>query len=764
MTTISTVEAADRSSETGEVASTAFISFSRRGYGRLGAILVALAVLLGIATFTILTGLTPISPTRNLVTGLLLLNGIIIAAMATLISWQIIRLWKARRKKAAGAILHSRIVGLFSLFATVPAIIVALFASITLDRGLDTWFSERTQSIVKTSITVAEAYINEQKDLVEADLTGIGNSILQTRVLLEKNRPVFLRQMATLVALRNLAAAYVINRDTHKIEASVTAHSKIKFRPPGPAMFQQAEKGELVILWNRDSNVIRGLYKLKGFENRYLYIYRLINPIVSAQLTRARDEKKAYDIMLGQRTGLQITFAMMYIAVAFVFLLAAAWFGFWFADRLVEPIVALVNGARRVTRGKLDTKVPVRKGSGDLATLSSTFNQMTDQLQSQRNELIETNIQLDQRRQFTEAVLSGVSAGVIGISAQGTVTLVNRSALKLLARKRSQLMGKPFAKVLPEMVPVFEQAESKLSGRAEGQVQLKIGDDDKNFVVQVTTEKTGHDDHGVVVTFDDISDLVAAQRNSAWADIARRIAHEIKNPLTPIQLAAERLKRKYTKEIKSNPEVFEKCTETIIRQVGDIRGMVDEFSSFARMPSAVLEPVDLTQVTKDGIVLQKASFEDVRIETDIPGKPLVVSADRRLVTQAITNLVKNAKESVDSRLVKNPEPPGRIRISLKTTETEAIISVCDNGTGLPKNNRQRLTEPYMTTREKGTGLGLAIVKRIMQDHNGTISLDDAPADFDGGMGAMISLFFPLGKIQASDKPVDGKDKEKVNVR
>ena len=728
-----------------------FVSLRQKGIGRIGAGLVVLAISLGVATFAILTGLTPIAPDPDIVFYLMITNAVVLSIMALLMGWQVWRLLAARHRKVPGAILHARIVGQFSLFAAIPAIVIAFFATVTLNRGLDEWFSDRTSQIVQTSVNIAKAYNDEQIDLVRGDLSGIALNINQNKDAFTKNRRAFLTQLATLVSLRNLSGAFVIDRGNKKIEASISASRELGFRPPRDSEFAKAGTGKMVVVGPGTGNVIRGLIKLQQFDNHFLYIYRLVNPNVTSQLRKANLEKSKYDLMRSQRTGLQFTFAMMFAGVAFIFLLAAVWFGMRFADRLVEPIVALVKGAKKVSMGELATKVKVGGGTGDIATLGLTFNQMTSQLENQRGELVLTNTQLDERRRFSEAVMAGVSSGVIGIDPDGEITLVNRAGLKLLKKNRRDLLGKAFKKVLPEMMPAFDLAESKASGRAEDHITLHIEDHDKNFVVQVTTERTSEDEHGVVVTFDDISELVAAQRNSAWADIARRIAHEIKNPLTPIQLAAERLKRKYGKEISSNPEVFDKCTETIIRQVGDIRGMVDEFSSFARMPSAVLEKNDIVTVTKDALVLQKASFEEINFETDIVDESIEIAIDRRLVTQAVTNLVKNAKEAIDARLEAEQrsnsdetiKTGAKIIVSLRQTPSDVILSVSDNGKGLPKENRGRLTEPYMTTRAKGTGLGLAIVKRIMQDHHGQITLSDAPQSFDNGRGAQINLVFPL---------------------
>jgi two-component system nitrogen regulation sensor histidine kinase NtrY len=641
-----------------------------------------------------------------------------------------------------------------SLCSIVPALIVAIFASVTLNRGLDAWFSERTQSIVNTAVTVARSYIDEQAEVARADLGVIANDVNNQKELFDTDRQRFIRRLATMTALRSLAGAFVFEADKKRIEASITATRDVEFRPPDQSQLEAAERGEVVIVGPGDGNVIRGLVRLPNFEDHYLYVYRLVDPGVIAQLAKAREEKAEYDRLLDQRAGVQITFALMYAGVTFIFLLAAVWLGLWFADRLVEPIVGLVNAARRVSRGEFEAKVPVDNVSGDLATLGKTFNQMTEQLSAQRDELVTANHKLDERRRFTEAVLSGVSAGVLGLDAEGRIDLANRSALKLLRLRPQQLIGRPFVEAVEAMGSVYGQAQAKVSGSAEGQVKMRIAEEERTFHVRVTTEQARENEHGYVVTFDDITELVAAQRNSAWADIARRIAHEIKNPLTPIQLSAERLRRKYRKEITTDPQVFEQCTDTIVRQVGDIGRMVDEFSSFARMPSAVLDSHDLGSIVKESLVLQRASFSDVDFVLEIPEEPVVFAFDRRLVTQAVTNLVKNAREAIETRQEKQADPPARIVVAVWREGDRAFIDVTDNGIGLPKADRARLTEPYMTTREKGTGLGLAIVKRIMEEHGGELQLMDAPEDFEGGRGARVRLAFAIEDTAAAAKVLE----------
>jgi two-component system nitrogen regulation sensor histidine kinase NtrY len=711
--------------------------------------IVALSILCGLTTYVILTGLSPLKPTRQLISWLLVANVILVGLMAAMIGWQLWKLFSARRQGAAGAGLHVRMVGLFGLVAALPAIIVAIFATVTLNRGLDTWFAERTRSIVDSSAAVAQSYVRETSERIRGDVISIANDLNQQRRLFEEERSSFVRRVATHAALRGLSALYVMDRARKFLDVSITANDRIKFKAPNEEAFLKADRGELALLAPGEDPYIRALMKLNSFDGRYLYIARNVDADVLRQLEKARESKVEFDQLLNQRQGVQVTFGLMYAGVALVFLLSAVWTGLWFADRLVEPIINLVNAARRVAIGDFGEKVPTKDGPSDLQTLGRTFNQMTEQLETQRSDLMSANQQLDDRRRFTEAMLAGVSAGVIGTDPSGRVDLVNRSAAQLLGRNAKDFLGRSLRTALAPMAELVDQARGKPSGSAEGQVAIVVDGQQRNFTVRVTTEKSGTEDHGYVVTFDDITELMTAQRNSAWADIARRIAHEIKNPLTPIQLSAERLKRKYGTEIRSDPQVFEQCTSTIIRQVGDIGRMVDEFSSFARMPTAILEEQDLVATIKEATILQRVSANDVEIEMRMPGQPVLIAFDRRLATQAVTNLVKNAREAIETRQKVTIEPQGKITIEIEEMQEEVAVVVTDNGVGLPTENRHRLTEPYVTTRDKGTGLGLAIVKRIMEEHSGQLVMQDAPQ----GTGAQIRLVFHRAAVETGKRNV-----------
>ena len=708
--------------------------------------LVSLGTVVGFATFLLLTGLMPIKPSGDSIRVLLIINGLVAVAMVALILGQMVHLFWERRQGTAGAGLHIRLVTLFSVVALVPALLVAAFASVTLNRGLDALFSVQTRSIVDTAAAVADAYLANAGEATKVDLANISADLLQQpqQQMFAEDRPEFLRRVARHAALRNLSAIYMFNNSTKQVDANVTASDAIQFIPPSDNAITQADKGDIILLPPaRGGNVIRALMKLPGYPDEQLYIYRVVSPEVVDQLTKTRDAKADYDRLQKDRFGAQLTFGLVYALVALIFLLAAVWAGMWFSDRLVQPIVRLLNASRDVAAGNFNAKVKVIEGPGDLQRLSQTFNLMTDQIALSRDALVHSNEQLDERRRFTEAMLEGVSAGVIGLGPDHTITLINRAALFHLGRKDEELLGKPLSTALPDFTTIYEQALSRPTGAADGQIDLVVKGHEQSFIVRVTTEvdkagitwAAGGTSLGHVLTFDDITQLVSAQRNSAWSDIARRIAHEIKNPLTPIQLSAERLKRKYLKEITTDKHVFEQCTDTIIRQVGDLGRIVDEFSSFARMPSAVPELNNLNDTVREATVLQRVTASDIDIEFALDQNLKPFLFDRRLLTQAVTNLVKNAREAVEART--SDAARGHILISTGVEHDAPYLAVTDNGVGLPTENRNRLAEPYMTTREKGTGLGLAIVKRIMQEHGGALRMGDAPI----GQGARICLIF-----------------------
>jgi two-component system nitrogen regulation sensor histidine kinase NtrY len=726
----------------------------------LGLVVVLLAIATSFSSFLILTGQTSIQPTPLVVRSAGIVNLLVVLLLGGIVAYEAAGLWIARRRGRAAARLHVRIVLLFSFIAAMPAIVMAIIASITLDKGLDRWFAERTEAIVDTSRAVAQAYVQEHSRVLALDLVAIAGEFNRVAPDIEANADVIASYLANQARLRSLSAIQLMRRDRSVVVKGATS-TNLEVPPPPENIFAGLDDGEPSLIAPGTTNLVGGVIKLTGFEDLYLYLARPIDARVTRYLRLTEENAAEYQQLQENRFGVQVAFAILFVGVSLVVLLSAIWIGLGFARSLVSPIRRLIGAAQEVSAGNLDVRVPARGSAGDISSLAVTFNRMTSQLKSQRDDLIAANDAMDERRRFTEAVLSGVSAGVIGLDADGKVTLMNRSASAALDIDEIELAGRPLAKALPVFADVLEEARQRSRGPARAQIQLSRNGEQRTFNVQVTQERSGGVLEGLVVTLDDITDLMAAQRRSAWADVARRIAHEIKNPLTPIQLSAERLKRRFGPRVdEDDRKVFDQCTDTIVRQVGDIRRMVDEFSGFARMPKAVMEPRDLREVIREAVFLQEVGNPNTRFELDLPDEPVTVSIDHRLVTQALTNVVKNAAESIEAAGRLDHEP-GIITVRVNGSAQEAVIEVEDNGRGLPVEDRERLLEPYMTTREKGTGLGLAIVRKIMEEHGGSIALLDASAVASGGTGAMVRLTFPVSQPDRAFAPGQAQAEAKI---
>jgi two-component system, NtrC family, nitrogen regulation sensor histidine kinase NtrY len=482
--------------------------------------------------------------------------------------------------------------------------------------------------------------------------------------------------------------------------------------------------------------------RLRAFNDTFLYVARPIDPGVVAQLSQTEASAAEYAELESRRLGIQVNFALMFAVIALTILMASVLIGLNFANWLVAPIRRLMGAAHIVSTGDLHVQVPVHGSKGDLAQLGETFNKMTQELRTQRDELVSASDLIDSRRRFIEAVLSSASAGIIGVDASGSVGILNRSAEKLIGHAESETLGHPLSDVLPELDDMMKTAREGTQRLVQGQITITRDGRERNLSVRVSAEQTSQSRDSYIITLDDITELVSAQRTSAWADVARRIAHEIKNPLTPIQLSAERIRRKFGKVITEDKAVFEQCTETIVRQVDDIRRMVDEFSRFARMPKPVIEGEDVADTVRQAVFLMRVGHPDIDIEADIREEPMRAQFDRRLISQALTNIIKNATEAIET------VPPeqlgkGRIDVIAARENDDIVIDVIDNGVGLPKVARARLLEPYVTTREKGTGLGLAIVGRVLEDHGGRIELNDAADIRPGQRGAWMRLRFAV---------------------
>ena len=730
----------------------------------LGFAAVALALLSALLTFLVLGGLTPINPTNEVVRTLLLFNAGAVFLLVLVIGREVWGVVQARRRGRAASRLHVRIVALFALIAAVPAVLVAVVASVTLDRGLDRLFSQQTQSMIENSLVVADAYVREHAQFVQADAIAIAIELWRQKPLFDQSREQFHQFLAAQAAIRGLPAVMLLDKNLNVVDR-VEAPLDRDFVKPSPEMLADINDTEPRVAMFLESSYVAAVIKLRGYDDTYLYIARLLDPRVLAQLRATQAAVAQYDDVASRRVGIQIAFALMYTVIALSVLLSAVWIALNFANTLVAPIRRLIGAAQIVSTGNLYVQVPTRRAEGDLAQLGETFNKMTGELRTQRDDLVRARDLIDSRRRFTEAVLAGASAGVIGVDAENCISMLNRSAEQLIGRPETEALGRPLAEIVPEVGDIFTAARAGSQRLVQGQVTLNRSGRERNVSVRVTSEQSGAAEHGYVVTLDDITDLVAAQRTSAWADVARRIAHEIKNPLTPIQLSAERLRRKYATMIKEDGGIFQQCTDTIVRQVDDIKRMVDEFSRFARMPKPVMAAEDVADTVRQVVFLQRVANADIDIDVEIAEDPMPAQFDRRLISQGLTNIIKNATEAI-AAVAPSELGRGCIRVWAGREGDEVIIDVIDNGIGLPKENRSRLLEPYVTTREKGTGLGLAIVGRILEDHGGGIELGDASERIPGQRGAWMRLRFaadPKGAPETKPTPQPQSPKLAANA-
>ncbi len=700
-----------------------------------------LSAIWGAITYAILSGLTPYTPDRQGLLTMLMIGVFLALTLVGVITWRLVRLGAARKSARAGARLHGRLVFWFSAIAVVPAILVAIFAAVTLNLGLEAWFSNQVRQALDGAVNVAQNYVTEHERGIIGDAFEIANNIQHDTTLFDEEkhvRPgVFFAKLNSLTKDRGLQASYIM--DGHgKILASTKQQFLKDPKPPTAADIAQARQGSIVVDAAPENGTVTALIQMQALNDAYLLAVRVVDPKVFGYYRSTALAVSDYNRRSENRSEVQLVFAALYAVVSLLVLLGAISLGQRAADRLVRPISSLIVAAEKVSEGDLTAQAHVERDDDEIGTLGNAFNRMTSQLAAQRGDLVTANRQIDDRRRFTETVLSGVSAGVIGIDNDGGITIVNRAAARLLNGAPEELEGTHYSQSVPEMAALIRKAMSEPVGRASGEISIKRSGTPRALSVQVSSER-GANAHGYIATFDDITDLVSAQRTAAWADVARRIAHEIKNPLTPIQLSAERLKRKYTDEITTDPDIFRQCIDTIIRQVGDIGRMVDEFSSFARMPTPVMRRENAGELLQQAMFLQREANPQIAFATKSPPEAVYFEGDGRLITQALTNVLKNAGESIAARHANGEDVAGRIMVALEPNGAKFAFRITDNGIGLPPEHRHRLTEPYVTTRAKGTGLGLAIVRKIMEDHGGDIALGDG----EGGEGAEITLTFPF---------------------
>ncbi len=716
--------------------------------------LVVLGPVLVLATFLVLGPLDRSSNTLAL--RLVLLADLVYAlVISALVMMRIASMVAARRARSAGSRLHLRLTGVFALIALIPTVLVAIFAGLTINVGLEGWFSDRVSGVVGASLSAAVAYQEDQrKDLTEdaQALAELLNNAKRRNSFVSDGELRQLLGQGQGQVQRGLREAFVID-GTGEIRARGERSYLFDYEQPDPLSLEAASGGETHIIEDLEVDEFRALVRLDAFPDRYLYVSRAVDGDILGLLDEAEETATLYRQLEAERGRLVFEFGLLYLGFAVMLILAAIWLGLWFAERLSRPVGRLAGAAQRVGAGDLNVQVQEEPGDDEIAMLGRLFNQMTRQLKGQRDKLLSTNEQIEQRRRLFDSVLSSVTAGVIGLDADGRISFINRSAERIL-KVSDRPESVPLEVAVPEFGPLFQRLRESGKTTEQDEIRVSRGGVAETLLARIALRKgTEDEDEGYVIAFDDVTDLVTAQRMAAWGDVARRIAHEIKNPLTPIQLSAGRIKRKFRDKVGEDVEQLDQMTDVIVRQTEDLRRIVDEFSKFARMPQPDRSTQDLTQIVRDAVTLQEAS-DDRKITADLPDRAVLADLDSTMIGQALTNLIKNAGEAIESLYEKSGVPEGhepRVDVTMTVDEKEANISVSDNGIGLPED-RSRLFEPYVTTRSEGTGLGLPIVKKIIEEHGGTLILTDAdPLDGSGQIGAraVITLPISIGTEQTS---------------
>ncbi|MFV1442345.1 MULTISPECIES: ATP-binding protein [unclassified Phaeobacter] len=722
-----------------------------RNVGALG--LVVLGPVLALSTFLIIG---PFSQgVASLSLRLILLADLIyVLAVAALVLTQVGRLIAARRAKSAGSRLHLRLIGAFAFLALTPTVIVALFAGLTVNVGLEGWFSDRVRQVVGSSLAAAEAYQEQQQRDLSEDAVALARYIDNSR-----NRNFFisdgqLRQVLTqgqLQIQRGLQEAYVVD-GAGAIRARGERSYEFDFEEPRTADISKASFNGVTLIQDWENSELRALVRLDAFVDRFLYVSRDVDGELLSLLDDTKETAHLYQQLESERGRVLFDFVLLYLGFAVILILAAMWLGMWFAERLSRPVGRLTIAARRVGAGNLNVQVPEDDGDDEISQLGRYFNQMTLELREQRDTLLENTRQIERRRRLFDSVLMSVTSGVVGLDPEGRVTFVNRSAERLLDWNGDR-QSLALAVAVPEFGPLFVELSETGADVVQDEVKVTRQGQLENLLVRMSPRRSEEGRlEGYVVAFDDVTDLVSAQRMAAWGDVARRIAHEIKNPLTPIQLSAERIKRKFAPKLgEENSDLLQSMTDVIVRQTNDLRRIVDEFSKFARMPEPERREEDLVKLLRDAVTLQRAGQPDLRITADLPTEPMLADLDATMIGQALTNLIKNAGEAVETLKQKGgvPDLNPEIRIAVTSTKTGYEVTIADNGIGLPED-RARLFEPYVTTRDEGTGLGLPIVKKIIEEHGGTLVLEDAPV-FEGQAhyGAMAVIRLPAAHEAAA---------------
>ena len=689
--------------------------------------LVFASILSAIATYVAMT------PSENsnkfLILILLNLDLILLISLILVVTKRLVNIWSRKKSGQLGAQLHSRVVVMFSFLAAAPAVIMAIFGAVFFTVGIDNWFSLQVKNALNKSISVSDAYLLQSQNQIGADSVDIA-AVLNNLAIFGTNQILDVKEendlnkiLNTLAYERNFAELIIFNKNGKIIAENKTA---FLFKSTSRIRLLELSKSSnnTAINFTEDPNakIVSAVTPINLLAEYFVYISRFKDLRVIEDINDVRKAVNNYRGVETKKEGLHITFTMIFIVVAILLMFVAILMGLNFANGLVTPITNLANAAERVSSGDLKVRVPKVDTKDEISDLSNIFNKMTEQLETQRSELINANDELENRIRFTETVLTGVSAGVLGLDSNGNIFLPNKSALKLLNLDINKIMGKNISDVIPEMSKLFNLIKINKESILKEEVELIKNGKKLTLLTTISLEKKYNKVIGYVITFDDMTEFFQVQRVAAWSDVARRIAHEIKNPLTPIQLAAERLKRKYKTHIKLEPDVFITCINTIVRQVDGMRKMVNEFSTFARMPAPIFEKTDLNYLVKELASISMLSNENIIVEIEVPKRKLYAIVDANQIRQALLNIVSNAIYSINELSKLGKKNRNKLQIKLSKNKLEYNISVIDTGAGLPKNISDDLTAPYVTSKKDGTGLGLAIVKKIMEDHQGTLEL------------------------------------------
>ena len=678
----------------------------------------------------------------------LLLDLIYVLLIVGIVLVKILYVLSQRRSRLAGSKLHFRLASVFTTMSLLPTITVAVFATVSINLGLEAWFSDRVQSVVGTSLSAARSYADEQRFALIDDIRSVAEDLQnfrKSRSFIEDDE--LRNELARLQSelQRGLKEAFILN-GSGNIELRGERSYLFDFEKPNEKNIKSATS-DVVLIDDFNNNELRALIFLNGFGDRYLYLTREVDGTLFNLLDETQKTAILYQQMESDRTAYLFNFAVLYFALALLLIVSSVLFALWFAERLSKPIGRLAAAAKRVGAGELTTQVIEDEGDDEIAQLGRYFNQMTKKLKHQRDTLVDNTEQIEERRRLFDSVLSSVTSGVIVLDKNGKVNFTNNSANRLLNSKTDRTKKIQLIDIFPELNSLFQQLKTSKADNLQSEIRLLRSGRLENFLVRMGTMNEDTKLKGYVVAIDDVTNLVSAQRSAAWGDVARRIAHEIKNPLTPIQLSAERIRKKFTPLLGDKSDALKQMVEVITRQTDDIRRIVDEFSKFARMPKLKRKNEDICALVESIIVLQRAGQPTVSINFIKPETSIIIAIDATLINQAILNIIKNAGEAIEARKLKEKrnEEKGIINVAIKDKSESVILEISDNGIGLPQD-RSRLFEPYVTTREKGTGLGLAIVKKIIEEHGGILKLEDSTQFENSGIvGALISIDLPKSK-------------------